>query len=821
MPYRLEQSGSGYYVIGPSGRHSKKPMPRKRALAQMRALYAAETKASVTTGLAIPPTGYNALFNTPGVSAPGRRRKRKRTKANYDATVGQQIAGNLYRGAGGRFEAGSGGSLTAAQQRQQNRAGERNAYGRGEDAQRQAEDEAIAREPDRHKRAALRRQTALARRQRLYARREARRRMDEADAQARAQEREQRAQATAERRAARERAVAERRRQLEERRQARQKPAKPPKLSAAEKRKQKRESVISQMMANDTGLSRVGAEGLDALAQGGTINADAADQLMAMGLAERGANGRVRLTSQGRRANDAISRGDYGKALDAIDKAAEALAKKREREGDDTAATPTAQPTPPGTPPRPRPPGNTIGLPAAKARRYGGEQRSALPDSVFAGPDRSFPIRSARDVRAAVRSLGRTKHDRAAVRRGIIRRARAIGAVRALPESWRQKAVPSFTVFKDSQGHDRWVAISSTAYRDRDDEIVSRQALGGAVAAGDQSQQRGPLRYWHVPGVDIGDCDYQATAHEGRLLIESGTFRRPDYAVALKARGRDYQMSIGFVHPADQPNADGVFTDISIFERSIVPPGRASNPFTSITTKEKHMLQPEKDALLAELLGGRESEAYKAATATIATTDKAAQDQGVAYKDAPPWAQALLTRLDALEATVKAPMPPAAMIAAGTTEADDGMAEEDAAAADEAADDGEEESILTDAELDAIADRVADRLMARFDDITSRMASVDDELKTRGYSRMKEAAAEALQGVVTTVTAIDGRLKELEGGQPRSMHSQVWGDLTGQVEVTKAQAQALSAKGAPDANSIPEGLSEQERGAYALIFGQR
>ena len=44
MPWTLEKSGAGYYVVtkGTGRKHSKKPLPKERALAQMRALYANE-----------------------------------------------------------------------------------------------------------------------------------------------------------------------------------------------------------------------------------------------------------------------------------------------------------------------------------------------------------------------------------------------------------------------------------------------------------------------------------------------------------------------------------------------------------------------------------------------------------------------------------------------------------------------------------------------------------------------------------------------------------------------------------------------------------
>jgi hypothetical protein len=42
MPYKVQKSGKGYKVVtkGTGKTHSQKPMPKSRAMAQMRALYA-------------------------------------------------------------------------------------------------------------------------------------------------------------------------------------------------------------------------------------------------------------------------------------------------------------------------------------------------------------------------------------------------------------------------------------------------------------------------------------------------------------------------------------------------------------------------------------------------------------------------------------------------------------------------------------------------------------------------------------------------------------------------------------------------------------
>jgi hypothetical protein len=187
-------------------------------------------------------------------------------------------------------------------------------------------------------------------------------------------------------------------------------------------------------------------------------------------------------------------------------------------------------------------------------------------------------------------------------------------------------------VYKDKSGAPRWVAVTSTAYRDRDGEIVSAEALKKAVAYGDATQERGPLRFWHVPGLDIGTTDFQSVTDNGRFLVESGLITNPSMAQALQEKGGNWQMSIGFNHPANQPDGEGVFKDISIFERSITPPNKAANPFTSFNVQGgQKMLTKEKLAALKELLG--DSPELTSMLTKVAKTDKAAQDAGIAFKE--------------------------------------------------------------------------------------------------------------------------------------------------------------------------------------------
>jgi hypothetical protein len=282
-----------------------------------------------------------------------------------------------------------------------------------------------------------------------------------------------------------------------------------------------------------------------------------------------------------------------------------------------------------------------------KAETYGGKQRNTLRGNVFAGPDRSFPIVTAQDVKDAVRSLGRTKHDKATVKRGIIRRARAIGATAALPESWRGK---SFAVYKDASGQPRWIARTTTAYKDRDGEILPIATLDQDSQRMTQSGQYGPLRWWHVGapdphndttpwgiGLDLGMCDYSAQI--GRTRLESGTFNSPKIAARVAQIAGSLELSPGFFHKATDPQPDGTYSAIRTFERSIVPTryGRASNLFTGISLKGNTIMDQDEfnrrfKAACIELKLSPEQSADL--YAQMVQTDKTATDQRVAFKSA-------------------------------------------------------------------------------------------------------------------------------------------------------------------------------------------
>lgn len=140
----------------------------------------------------------------------------------------------------------------------------------------------------------------------------------------------------------------------------------------------------------------------------------------------------------------------------------------------------------------------------------------------------------------------------------------------------------SLTVYKDDGGGWRWIGVSSTAFRDREGEIVSTAALEQDVARSYQAiadglaPDHGPLRFWHVPGLDIGRCDFRMV--HGHSLIEGGPLLSEKEAALIQPGD---QMSLAFAY-APQALHGGVFSAIVSFERSITPAGRAANPYTAI-----------------------------------------------------------------------------------------------------------------------------------------------------------------------------------------------------------------------------------------------
>lgn len=77
-----------------------------------------------------------------------------------------------------------------------------------------------------------------------------------------------------------------------------------------------------------------------------------------------------------------------------------------------------------------------LALATITKRDFSDEAREKLADTGAAMPDGSFPIKTPTDLLNAIKAFGRAS-DPAAVKRHIIRRARALGATDQLPVTWK------------------------------------------------------------------------------------------------------------------------------------------------------------------------------------------------------------------------------------------------------------------------------------------------------------------------------------------------------------------------------------------------
>jgi hypothetical protein len=520
------------------------------------------------------------------------------------------------------------------------------------------------------------------------------------------------------------------------------------------------------------------------------------EALVKAGLVELGADGNARMSAAGRAYVSAAERGDVRAATDAVsngtDRAsrraaieqrrAEAEAKKKAKEeqkkggGGGGKAKPTeaeklaqkqqqAQQTAAATAPK-------AGLKSAEvdALRTAAEG-GAVAEADIDGLAQLGFVQATGDNQFEATPAGRAAL--AALEKGDLR---AYQAARQRAAAKQKEASAPFAVFKDARGAQRWLSITTSAYQDRDGEWITMKAMQGAVDLADRTGYRGPLRFWHVPGLDVGDCDYQAITDNGRFLIESGTFRSAAAArIGMAAAQKGYQMSPGFVHPPSEPQ-DGAYHHIALFERSFVPPGRASNPYTAFHThKERPMLTDEKRKEFESLAADPEGmQLLESLLSQAQRTDKEAQAQQATFKDAPAWAQSLIQQVQDLDARLTDAMTPPED-AAITEKAADGTNDGDAEdMQDGGADESSEPQYVGDMTPEDFTALIVDAIKAALGGSPPAAAATDT-----AQTAQKD---DTLAHLRTQLAQQEQRLKELEGEQPSQRGYRASQDATTVVE---------------------------------------
>lgn len=381
----------------------------------------------------------------------------------------------------------------------------------------------------------------------------------------------------------------------------------------------------------------------------------------------------------------------------------------------------------------------------------GGVDRSKIPAADFAGRDRSFPIVTPKDVADAARSIGRAgpgNFSTDQLKANIIRIAKRKGPgfVARLPKAWQatkeldEEAGGSLTVFKDTAGAWRWLAVYSNNFYDREGEVFPEAAHKDYVTWVDRTKSFPDLLLWHVPGSQIGKADL--VDYSEKLAVASGYFSpgMEDVAAALAA-DKEIAVSHGYEYRENDLGPDGAYRRYRTFEISPLPRRKAANLGTVFLPEEKEeimSLTKEKRDFLVGKLG---EERVKGIEDGLTRISKELTSSGIGWKEI---AEAMSdTAPPAGAEPAKGPVPPAQAIAAG------GDQPLDAAQATKALQDALKEVLgPLEARLKALEasddEKVAARFGARVQPDPAKAASQSDASVINGNNALVKDAKKGL-----------------------------------------------------------------------------
>lgn len=199
-----------------------------------------------------------------------------------------------------------------------------------------------------------------------------------------------------------------------------------------------------------------------------------------------------------------------------------------------------------------------------------------------------------------------------------------------------------FSVYKQADDTYRWIGVTSSGFRDRDNQLVTSDALRADVERMNKEASFGNLSFWHVmfkeenpatldPGIalDIATCD--ASEMVSVSNVESGVFFDNSVGKAFCDKQAGMGFSREFFYPASEPDAQGNFNKIRTFRRTILPAGRASNLMSAETLSIAKESQEGKLAAFKEIVG--EAKANEIVSA-ILRKEKELESAGVEKKEA-------------------------------------------------------------------------------------------------------------------------------------------------------------------------------------------
>jgi|GEM_PF-2818344 len=324
-------------------------------------------------------------------------------------------------------------------------------------------------------------------------------------------------------------------------------------------------------------------------------------------------------------------------------------------------------------------------------------------------------------------------------------------------DAWR-RVVPVYaglTVFKEASGSVRWVTVSSGGFEDRDGEVVSTDFLRSAVELADRTKERGPLRIFHIPGADVGSCDFQAVIGEPGLLLESGTFDDTpagrQAATYYAEHAKEYGCSIKFLYV--NRSDDGVYLPPgAIVERSLLPKGKAAFPWSALSLSEVSKMAKLDEIKRAELQRVLGEELAAVIEASLEENAKALAGSGIRFKE--------VVEADAADAAAEQQEAPDESVNPDAPEVDEG----EKALAGQALVGEALEVVLEPEALAGVAEQAKASVLAQLPEIvTEQVRPVADSLI------VLQAAVEKLAGAVADLRRSDeAKVAEKVANLPRA-----------------------------------------------------
>lgn len=159
-----------------------------------------------------------------------------------------------------------------------------------------------------------------------------------------------------------------------------------------------------------------------------------------------------------------------------------------------------------------------------------------------------------------------------------------------------KEAKSNFTIEKDANDKLRWILFTSSAFEDKDGEIIAEKALQRDCDQMELTGDYGELLWWHCDGdvhaalgekdarpyIPLGKCDFSAVSN--KINIESGTFYDEAVGQKILEKAGKLGASKSFWH--DQPQ-DNVYHSIRTKERSIMFRPKESNFLTRLFNGSK------------------------------------------------------------------------------------------------------------------------------------------------------------------------------------------------------------------------------------------